>query len=220
MIIINPTDPSTKFLNQIIETAKKTISCEIDKVKPEEYKTTLDFINSTHKSKTLLFLGHGFSEGIYGGCYVAEGKQVLLRKDKGEVLFKDKKVILFSCRSSEFITTFSETFEVAIGFGDIKTTKDDLTSNHDKKKYRDLNSIRIFRENLVNLFISSFVESIEMNYTFLQYYNSLKLRINKCICKFSLSKEPNERLAGELMFELKKEMLLVGNGRASFNEVS
>lgn len=218
MIIINPSDPSIKFLNEIIETAKRTISCEIDKVMPEKYKTTLDLINSSHKSKTLLFLGHGFSEGLYGGCYVAEGKQVLLRKDKAEVLFKDKKVILFSCRSSEFIATFSETFEVAIGFGDIKTTKDDLTSKHDKKKYRDLNSIRIFRESLVNLFISSFVESSEMKYTFLEYYNSLKLRINKCICKFSLSEDPNERLAGELMFELKKEMILVGNSNALFND--
>ena len=219
MIIINPSDPSTKFLNGIIEIAKKTITCEIDKAIPDSYNKTLQLIDSAPKSKTILFLGHGFSEGLYGGCYVADGKQVLLRKDKGEVIFKDKKAILFCCRSSEFILTFRETFEVAIGFGNIKTTRDDLITTQDKKKYRDINCIRIFRENLINLFEKTFIESCLMNYTFFQYYNSLKLRINKCICKFSLSEDQNERLAGELMFELKKEMIIVGNGNVLFNEI-
>ena len=218
MIIIYPTDPTTKFLSDIVDAAKKNILCEVDRVKPDFYKTTLELIDSIPQSRTLLFLGHGFSEGLYGGCYVADGRLVLLRKDQGENIFKNKKVIFFCCRSSEFISSFEDTFEVAIGFGDIKTTKADLILAKDKKKYRDNNSIKIFRENLIILFTNSFLESCRMNYTFLQYYNSLKLRINKCICKFSLSKDPDERLAGELMFELKKEMIIVGNSSSSFNE--
>lgn len=219
MIIIYPSDPTTKFLNIIVDKAQKTINCQIDRVKPDLYKNTLMLIETTSISKTVLFLGHGFSEGIYGGCYVADGRLVLLRKDKGEVLFKNRKVILFCCRSSEFISSFKDIFEVAIGFGDIKTTKEDLITANDKKKYRANDSIKIFRENLVDLFAKAFVESCQMNYTFLQYYNSIKLRINKQICRFSLSNDLNERLAGELMFELKKEMILVGNGNALFNEL-
>lgn len=218
MIIIYPSDPSTQFLKEIVHKIKVLISTEINEAKPNEYPETVEFLRSKSVSETVLFLGHGFSNGLYGGCYVAAGRQVLFNREIANELFRDKKVVLFACRSSELIESMKETFNVAIGFGNIKTAKEDLQDKREKKKYSDHNSLRIFRERLVILFSNSITESIMKEYNFKQFYNSLKLRINKNICLLSLSHEPNERLAGELMFELKRDILLIGNTQAKLTE--
>lgn len=218
MIIIYPTDPSTKFLKEIVLRITELIGSDINNAMPDEYSETLNFLESKEDSETILFLGHGYSKGLYGGCYVTEGRQVLINQEVANVIFKNKKVILFACRSSELIANMNETFNVAIGFGNIKTEKEDLLNQKEKKKYRDHNCLRIFRESLVRMFSNSITESIINEHNFKQFHNALKLRINKSICHFSLSNEPNNILAGELMFELKKEILLLGNIKSKLIE--
>lgn len=210
MIVVYPHDPSTLFLKEIVEKIKPFITSEVDRAMPDAYDKTISFINS-HQKATLIFLGHGFSEGLYGGCYVADGKQILITKDIAIKSFRNRKVILLCCRSSEFIIKIENTFEVAIGFGNIKTSKEDLTSKADKEKFKDYKILELFRKNLVDLFANSIVEATRSNYSFYQFYKGLKLRMNKAICNYSLSKDLNENLAGQLLFELKREMLIIGN---------
>jgi hypothetical protein len=209
MILVFPHDPSTAFLKEIADKLKPFLSKDIDRAMPNEYDKTISFIDSSPNS-TFLFLGHGYSDGLYGGCYVIHGREILVKKDVALKLFNGRRIILFCCRSSEFLSKVEGSFQVAIGFGNIKTSKEDLLTKADKEKYRDPESIRLFREKLVTIFTNALIETITMKYSFYQFYNSLKLRINKMICKFSLSKNPNEILAGELMFELRKEMILSG----------
>jgi hypothetical protein len=214
MIIIYPKDPSTKFLKSIVDKVKEILEVEVNYALPEAYPATIDFISSKDENETIFFLGHGYSNALYGGCYVASGKKILINLDNAEFLFKNKKVILFACKSSEFISNKFEIFNVALGFGNIKTDKEDLVGQKEKKKYRDYNSIRIFREKLVFIFSSSLIEAIQLKSNFQQFYYSLELRMNKSINDFSLSNELNNKLAGELMFEVKKEMVLFGNKKA------
>jgi len=215
MIIVYPSDPSTVFLKEIVSSITK-ISCpDVNKVLPDEYEETITFINSIEKDRTILFLGHGYSEGLYGGCYIAEGRQILLDRKTADSIFRNRKIILLSCRSSELIASINETFNVAIGFGNIKAESKDLIGRKEKKKYRDNNCLKIFRESLVELFSNSIVECIANKYSYQQFYNSLKLRMNKYVCIFSMSCNKNERLAGELIYELKKEMIVVGNTMSS-----
>lgn len=214
MIIIYPTDPSTKFLKEIVTNIAKYTDFDFDNVKPEEYDQTLDFLADKEDSNTILFLGHGYSDGLYGGCYVPSGKKILISKKNADQILLDKKIILFACKSSEFLKSLNNIFHVAIGFGNIKTDKEDLVNRKEKKRYRDYNIFIIFRKNLVTLFSKSIEESILEGYNFQQFYNLLKLRMNKCICKLSLSREPIDKLVAELMFELKTEMILIGNKNA------
>ena len=127
-------------------------------------------------------------------------------------IFKGKKIILLSCFSSEFITSLNNEFNTAIGFGNILTSRAELSPyDYNKYNYDDFRCIDDFKSKLVELFKTSIIEAYTMNYTFLRLYNSLKLRINKIICQCSLSKDKTVQLVGDLMFDLKKEMTISGD---------
>jgi len=214
MFVILPYDPSTKFLKEITKNIQHLISGKVDDCMPENHGNTIDNIISQENSKTILFLGHGYSGGIYGGCYVAGTAQPLLRMNDGVEILKEKKIILLSCRSEEYIATIESAITAGLGFGNIITSKSDLLTQKEKKKFRDITAINIFRSALLDVFSKSMIEACENNYTFLELYLGLKLRINKKICHYSLSADENEKLAGELFFILRKEMKLFGDTNA------
>jgi hypothetical protein len=209
MIVVYPSDPSTKFLQEIITNTDQFISKKIDDVLPTDYIKTFSKINLIEESTTFLFLGHGFSGGLYGGCDNPEYRTIFISTAKGINVFRNKKIILLACRSSEYINSLEGVYLSAIGFGNIVTSQQDLKTKNDIFYYRD--SIGIFRSDLLDLFSKSLIEAFKMEYTFLQFYNGLKLRMNKYICQHSLSKNINEKKAGELMFSLKKEMIIGGD---------
>jgi hypothetical protein len=108
---------------------------------------------------------------------------------------------------------------VGIGFGNIFTDESEVIEPQDQAKYGydSYKCISVFRERLITLFKNSIVEAHLSNCSFLEFYHLLKLRINKTICSCSLSKDKTEHLVGELMYKLKKEMVLIGNATASMN---
>lgn len=209
MIIIYPSDPSTEFLQEIINNTNELVSKKINKVLPNDFKKTLHEIKTSDGVTTILFLGHGFSGGLYGGCHNPQYRTPFVSTINGIHTFESKKIILLACRSSEYIDSLEETYHSAIGFGNIVTSQQDLKTKSEIFRYS--NSINIFRSDLLDLFSKSLNEAIKMEYTFLQFYNGLKLRMNKYICSHSISSNVNEKIAGELMFNLKKEMIIKGN---------
>lgn len=208
MVIIHPNDPSTRFLTCITEELvgqKKTeITCIQWDLFPIE--VNLDAIQKVDQCRTVLYMGHGGPEelnrGIDTSITVADAKRV----------FKNRKVILLSCNSADFLANMDNCYDVAIGFGNIPTSMQELNPADDLKyKHDNYRCISLYREGLVRIILSSLLEGCVVNSNFLELYHAIKLRINKAICNCSLSTDKSERLTGELLFELKKELTLIGN---------
>jgi hypothetical protein len=209
MIVIFPSDPSTKFLAEIVEGITKKTNIEIELPTLTTYEDAEKFIEQANVSKTIIYLGHGTSDHLEAGS----GLNPVLTSHAAKKIFKNKKLILFSCYSSDFLSSLDNIFLSAIGFGNIRTSQAELNSyDSELYKHNGYEPIRFFREQLIRLFLKSIIEAYENKYSFIQLYNSLKLRINKIICSNSLSKEDETAyLVGKLMCDLKKEMMCIGN---------
>jgi len=213
MTIIFPPDVSTKFLCPIVDAIAENLEVSIEQPNfiLESKNEFYERITNTSIGKTILFLGHGTAEELK--INANEG----ITSIDSLLLFKNKKIILFSCFSSEFLFSNNH-FEAAIGFGNILTSVAELSpSDYQKYNYEEFKCIGLFSQRLVAIFKSAIILSYERNYTFIQTYNILRLKINKVICDCALSKNNTERLVGELMFDLKNEMIIIGNSKAMIN---
>jgi hypothetical protein len=171
-------------------------------------ESIFDLIANYDSSRTIIYLGHGTADEIN----VNTGIDSVIGIEDAKQIFKRKKIILLSCFSSEFINSLNNEFDVAIGFGNILSSRAELSyKDYTKYNHDDFKCIDTFKTRLVKLFKTSIIEAYSMNYTFLKLYNSLKLRVNKIISQCSLSKDKTEQLVGDLMFDLKKEMTFWGN---------
>jgi hypothetical protein len=216
MIVIYPPDSTINFLEPILT----KISPNIFKLYREDSsEKSFGTLTKFPNINVIIFLGHGNDVNLFGvdqnGIQEAQ-----LHKNDAKEKFKNKKIICLSCKSSEYLSYIKEEFEVAIGFGNIITDKKEAINNvgdYVKYNYNDFKCIEIFRDRLVVLFANTMNDAFHYNLSFIQLFNLLRLRINKSICNSSLSSDKEERLAGELMFDLKKEMRLMGNFNALFN---
>ncbi len=214
MIVIYPKDETTTFLSDIISELIEKAIAKIDFPPSESYsrEEITTFLLASDSGRSILYLGHGTSSEIY--YYIR--KDGALGPDDAKRIFKNRKLIFLSCRSAEYLIAIKDNAKVGIGFGNILSHKREVTDPKDKKyEYDSYRCIDIFRDKLITLFKICITESYLSNYTYLQFYNALKLRINKIICSCSLSKDTTERLVGELMFDLRREMILVGNSNAT-----
>lgn len=210
MVIVYPNDNSTRFLSSVVDGISSKLNIDIDYhyVNLEPIEFYLEKIQETDPSRTIIYMGHGGSDELNSN----NGFDTAIPIQYARSTFKNKKIILLSCISTDFIANLKNNYQAAIGFGNIPTGPSEL-SPKDYKSYEEEapKSILIFKEKLVNLFKNSIIEAYLLNHTFLDLYISLRLRINKEIANSSLSGDRTDRLVGELMFDLKKEMKLFGN---------
>lgn len=214
MIIIYPDNSTIKFLAGIIAKVSERLEIKIDypQLNLRKLDEVFSDIQKSSPSRSIIYLGHGTGEELN------DKVDSTISIGDARRIFKGRKILLLSCNSSDFINSLNNQFEVGIGFGNIPTSKAELTPGDYKKyNYDDFKCISLFRESLVVLFANALIEAQQMNYTFRELYDSIKLRVNKAICRCSLSKDKNERLLGELLFDLRIEMHLTGNWQSTIN---
>jgi len=213
MIVLYPNDPSTHFLSDICKVISNSENVDVyfrDK-DTLTYEEIISIVEKSHLSRLILYLGHGTSTEIY---YF--GTENVITSEIAQQIFKGKKLILLACYSSEFLRTLNKQFYSAIGFGNILTSRAELEPrDYNEYNHEDFKCISLFREKLVKLFIQSLTEARALNSSFLQFNNSLKLRINKVISECSISEDKTDKLLGKLMFDLKTEIKLFGDPHAS-----
>ncbi len=211
MIVIYPFDNSTKFLNPVIidDVIKSNIKNIHTHFSDETFVESFEIIADSESTSTILYLGHGSSDELQMNANLG------LTSDYASLIFTNKKLLLVSCYSADFLVALSNKFEVGIGFGNIIDSKVDLgPADYVRYNFEDFKCIYEFRSQFVTLLKNSLVEAYTGNYTFFQLYTAFKLRINKNISQCSLSKDKTARLVGLLMFDLKKNMVLKGNSKA------
>src|SRR5690554_2680552 len=134
--VIISVDPSTKFLYDIVKSLKSnSIEFELIEVQPNNasYKNCLDKITELPENSTILFLGHGQDNQIYGGELLDSfPKQPLVKRNEMGI-FKNQNLFLLACDSASLIKSSFRIAKTnkAIGFGPLPTEIEEVES--DKK---------------------------------------------------------------------------------------
>jgi len=202
-------DDSTRFLFSIIEIVKsKGVDVKVFEIHPNEdsYKKQFDEISVIDKNSTIVFLGHGQNDRLYGGedPNVFEKKAFVALRHMN--IFQQQCLFLLACDSAELIKSsfrMSKTNK-SIGFGGLPTSPKEI--ENDRKFANEgisVETIEEFKSEIVNTTALSLVE-------FYTDFNSLKdyliLLLDKRINNAVLIKK-NTHLA-ELLFKMRNELVL------------
>jgi hypothetical protein len=211
--IIFPVDKSTDFLNQIVENLNNSV-VEFDLIKifptNESYDSAVKKIIEIKDDELIIFLGHGSPEMLYGGESDEFDKKAFV-KLKTMYLFKNKNLFLLACDSTSLLKSSFKIAEIkkSIGFGPLPTDMSELNSNKFKSLGANEETIRLFKDKIVNLISNSLIyylnnSSKTKNMIDLKEY--LILLINKDISETILIKK-NRPLA-DLLFYMRTDLNL------------
>lgn len=209
--IIISVDPSTDFLYAIIKTLElNSVNFILSEIYPDEnsYNEVYHKISKLERSSTIIFLGHGQDNQLYGG----ESPDFFPKKPFVKLnemnIFKDQHLFLLACNSSSLIKS---SFRIAsikksIGFGGLPTSKEEVDNN---KKLSELGisiqTIDKFKDAIVNIVSTAlllFFQKGNNDFIFLTDYLTLLIdkRINKAILV------EKDRNLGDLLFKMKNEI--------------
>lgn len=201
IICIYPCDETTVFLNPLQEILKQNKIPVLNGDTRKE-RHLQEIFQSVSEAECIIFLGHGSSSCLYGS-----GMTVFLGTDNIH-LIRNKKLILLSCHSSEFIENYR--LSPAIGFYELPTSMGELRhiQDNDISYHLDLDEkdILYFNQVLINV-VGKFVIDVIHN-GFVQPEEKMRLYINKEISKILLvSQGLHNREIADLLYELKNEMI-------------
>ncbi|QTE23808.1 hypothetical protein [Polaribacter cellanae] len=211
--VIISIDPSTKFLFDIVDCLKSnSIDFELIEIHPntDSYKSCLDNIAKLPENSTILFLGHGQDDQIYGGELLDDfPKQPFVKRNEMGI-FKNQNIFLLACDSASLIKSSFRIAKTnkAIGFGPLPTEIEEVES--DKKLANEgitLDTIELFKQAInetVILSLLKFFKDESKDFIFLKDY--LNLHLNKRINKAIL--EENNRNLADLLFNMKNDMVI------------
>lgn len=195
--IIHPKDSTTDFLNSITEHISKKTEVEINLLRltsREDHSNFFESIHSIDKNELILFLGHGTSTGL-SGAITKEFENTEFITEKQLKIFKDKNVMILSCRSNQYLKSyFTEcSIETAIGFPNLITDAAEIEHHDDPERLDDVSGedIELFKEAIVDVVKFSLEDYVNNNLSINQFYNRIKLRINKRIINL-YNKIPNK----------------------------
>lgn len=214
MYIIFPADPSTDFLKTILKKIKKDLpNKEVNIITVEGSEAS--YIEAKEKIKNIpdeafvLFLGHGTSKSLYGGCTPEYPKEDLLVTND-MYYFKGKELFLLSCFSSDLLRSSRKIrgFSNSIGFGALPSDMHEANSSNKISKlglsHEDISEYCLFIAHCIPDVITHYFKN---NYEFEHIEKYLTLLMNKEINKQILEKK-NKPLAN-LIFHMKQEISVI-----------
>ncbi|EPH06895.1 hypothetical protein HMPREF9713_03443 [Myroides odoratimimus CCUG 12700] len=210
--IVHALDDSTKFLN-VFESFFKDNYYVLSSSK-ESLDLILEGISTLSDNALVVFLGHGF----YGGLHVIDDEghnNIFISKTNCNEVFNNKRVLLLSCDSNQFIEKIEQANE-AIGFGYILSSIEEKQVRIDNynEYYGEIAEVDINQFN--NIYCNSVIESIKL------YLNNsiefgkipiyIEFYINKAIMETLEQKDnPVRKDLTRLLFMFRDEMRYLKN---------
>lgn len=200
-----PKDNTTEFLRPVYELLckdEKIIGFENDAIEDDNYFETLE--NLLKEVDGIIFLGHGSSKTLYG----TNLNPIIDDKTSNLEYLKNKQLLLFSCKSSDFIKNYN--LHNAIGFGFIPTSKDDACEGA-KLHGQDISCLKhedlhYFQDAITRILIRTLQDtSWDKTYVFirkLSFYTDIE------IVEILLNHKnlPNYRLVADMLYYLKYDI--------------
>lgn len=204
-ICLYPTDSTTEFLRPVFERI-----CALPDVEPFEGDSIEDdcFLDNLYmaleKAESVVFLGHGSTRCLYGTSL-----NPLIDDKSGNLdLLRNKKLVLFSCRSKDFIKEYN--LHNGLGFGFIPTTLDDARDGRTLHKL-DITileslDLEAFKDSIIRIWIRALSEHDFSNMS--KFQKSFEFYTNVEIADVLTTKHelPNYRLVADMLYYLFKDM--------------
>lgn len=121
---IHAKDETTEFLNDFQNlnfTAFFAVEPGDDSI-----ENVLAAIRKMEPVSSLVFLGHGYSNGLYSPATAGYERRTYINSTVGNDLFRGHDILLLSCRSAEFIGHL-KTYSSIIGFGNIPSSLEEIS---------------------------------------------------------------------------------------------
>lgn len=215
---IYPTDESTNFLLEIPNTLSEKYGSELIKIitvlpSDQSYSASVSAINDLPDNSTVIFMGHGQDDRLWGAEDQTFSKKAFISKSQSKV-FSNKHLLCLSCYSNEFLKgtfAFSKIIS-SIGFGSLPTEMGEVKNN---KRLKELGItdpvIDRYKIVLIDIIVRSLSEMIEKNLSFAELSSFLKLILNKLISEVVLMDKSNaeNRILSDLLFQMKTEMVYI-----------
>jgi len=201
VLCIFPKDETTEFLEPLFDDICKSFFAVPLLGDPQDDDDYLDKLEElAGKSDTIVFLGHGSSEVLYGVKY-----NELIHAYNVDLL-RDKNLVLFACNSIGFIQKYGLTH--ALGFGIVPTSDYDAETG----KLHSLNlkvltqpDIAYIQQTIVRIWQKTLAEAnlsdVRRFYAVFSYYTNVE--IVSCLRNRS---QQNFRLIADILYYLKDDM--------------
>lgn len=205
VLCIFPKDCTTEFLSPVYKSIVSAYSATGllgDPTVDDDYLEKLD--SEASQADSIIFIGHGSSRALYGINF----NEIICEENENIEIFRGKRIILFACKSIDFIRHFK--FNNAIGFGLMPTSTFDIQpgkSFHNlpigELSVEDLDYIRCC---IVRIWQNSLSESDIFDVR--KFYNSFSFHTNVEIvnCLLNHKSFPNYRLIADVLYYLKEDM--------------
>ncbi|KAA1242903.1 hypothetical protein [Aquimarina sp. RZ0] len=209
--LILPIDPTTIFLNQIPEKLKNNgIDFNLIEVyeTKESYDAAKQKLTEIPNGATVLFLGHGQDNQLYGGASSTIEKQPIIRTNEMKI-FAKKKLFALSCHSASLLKNSLGNAQIinSIGFGALPTEMAEVESNN---RLNELGiteeTIDAYKQTLVDCVVQSVTRYAQTNLSFHELKDFFSLLMNKRINEAVLVDK--DRNLANLVFQMRNEMIM------------
>ncbi len=212
---IHALDETTSFLSVFQEHFQSNFF--LIEPNKDSVDNSIKYIQEIPEHSTVVFLGHGHSTGLYTPEVNGFEKYTFIDKLNGNELFVNKKVILLSCRSNEFISKINSANQI-IGFGNILSSPEELRVEADLETghYRNISKddISYFNSSYCSAIINAIYNYKSGSYNFRQIPHLVEFYINQKINETLLRKDIKNRVEiARLLFEFRNEMLFLKNSQ-------
>lgn len=177
----------------------------------ESVKKSIEFISKIPNNDIIVFLGHGRSTGLYTPQNKYFEKEIFIDQANGHILFKNKKVILLSCNSDQFIRRLNS-YQSIIGFGNILSSMDEVIIEAETLtgKFRPVEKedIDFFNISYCEAIIKALKLVNDNLFEFKEIPKLIEFFINQIINKLLSDKANNNRKEiAKLFYEFRNEMV-------------
>lgn len=216
LYFIHALDESTSFLSVFQEEFQENFF--VIEPNKESVDNSLKFLQSIPENSIVVFLGHGHSNGLNTPESNVFETYTFIDKSNVNELFKNKKVILLSCRSSGFISKITLAEEI-IGFGNIISSTEEMRIEADLETghFRDLSKedICYFNYSYCFAIINALNNYLKGSCSFKQLPTLIEYYINQKINETLLNKVIKNRVEiARLLFEFRNEMLYIQKSKS------
>lgn len=207
LYFIHALDETTSFLSIF----QDNFSDNFFVIEPNQasVERSIEYLQGVPENSIIIFLGHGDSAGLHTPESSSFRKNTFIDKVNCNELFINKKALLLSCRSREFIGKIHSAQQI-IGFGNILSSPQEVRTEAELEtgNYRNLSKedIDFFNSSYCYAIIQA-LYNYKKGYRFNQLPILIEFYINQKINKILLNKAIENRVEiARLLFEFRNEM--------------
>ena len=237
ILIIQPKDKSTKFLDRIKNYIVHNFEDSVDhfNIQYSDYSHSqcIVRIKEHKKNGLIIFLGHGRSDSLYGSKApdydkslispdaIVEfpekyyGKEIFINSSNIDV-FEGKNVFCLACNSNDKIAkeAILKGTKCFVGFGDIPSSKEELKrSGIAETKFSSSEIVKEFKTEINYIVKKSLEISIQKNYSLDQLCDIIRFITSQRIADILVNKKhlKSRKIVADYLYLFKSEMKIYGD---------